>query len=650
MKNIQTFCARDCYDSCSLLARVDGSGQLLSLRGDPHHPVTKGFTCPRNRGDIKRLYTNRVLWPYVRSGPKPGRHFKEITTNKSFDLATQKLIEVLEKYGPEKVLLLDYAGNHGLLTSTYPRRLWNAIGATRTDYTLCNTTGKVAISLHYGLGYGLQPEELVHKKTIIYWGLNAAESFPHAWAFSLMARKQAGAKIVVVDPRQTPTAKNADIWIQPRPGADAAIAFGIARYLIEANLIDVPFINNWTQGFNAYKEMVMEWTPERVEQASGVPWNMVEKMARTYGENQPSAMMIGVGFQKTINGGQSVRATCLLPALVGQHRGFFYANSSGFFLDKAYLSGENHLSDSPITVSQVDLGEKVGNGDFKFIFIYCMNPALTLPNQNAFRKGLSRDDAFVVLHDTHWTETANFADIILPAQTFLEKDDIIIPWTHWYAGKSVRLIPPMGKSINEIQVMRKIAVRLDLKQEWLFEDPWEAVRICLGHALNKEDMEKLFEGQSVRLKYRPLEEYQTQSGKIEFCSTRAEDMGYTPLPDQVEETTDGHGFTLLNSSTIKYSHTQFQEVFGPIPSIVKINQKDAHSKGIHHAQMARLYNEYGQCSVTMAISEDVPPGVLWTPKQHPGLNGEPMNSLCPGRPQEIGGGSTYNSIRVEIKT
>lgn len=649
MKEISTFCARDCYDSCSLVANVDDSGQILSLRGSPKHPFTRGFTCPRNRMDIKRLYTNRVLWPQVRSGAKPGKGFKETTLDKAFDLLSHKLLQVLEKYGPEKVLLLDYAGNHGLLTSTFPRRLWNALGATRTDYTLCNTTGKVGISLHYGLSYGLQPEDLVRRKVIIYWGLNPVDSFPHAWAFSLEARKQNGAKIIVIDPRRTPTAKSADLWLQPRPGSDTALALGIARYLVETNLLDLSFIAQWTQGFDHYKEKIMDWTPKRVEKATGIPWTMVENMARMYAECHPSAIMIGVGFQKTMNGGQSVRAVSLLPALVGEHRGFFYANSSGFYLDKAYLSGEALVDEPPKVVSQVGLGEMLERGEFKFIFIYCMNPALTVPDQNALRKGLSRDDVFVVLHETHWTETAQFADLVLPAQTFLEKNDVIIPWTHWYAGKSVRIVPPMGQSRHEIQVMREIAIRLGLKQQWLFQDPWDAVKMCLKDAMDKEDLDKLLGGKSVRLKYRPLEEYQTPSGRIEFYSTEAEKRGYSPMPDHHSAPPDQHHFTLLNSTISRYSHTQFQEVFGPIPPKIKMNPEDAKRLGLSHGQTLTIYNDKGQSTMNLYISKDVPPGVLWTPKQHAGLNNDPMNSLCPGTPQHIGGGSTYNSIRVNIK-
>ncbi|MBN2123964.1 MAG: molybdopterin-dependent oxidoreductase, partial [Deltaproteobacteria bacterium] len=245
MQEIKTVCARDCYDACGLIARVDASGRLLSVRGDPEHPYTRGLTCPRAARDPERLYANRVKAPSLRQG---GR-FREISWDEALDLLSGRLSDVLERHGPEAVLYLDYAGNTGLLTATFPRRLWHVLGATRTDHALCSRSGHAALALHYGASYGVAPGELAATALIVFWGFNAAVSAPHLWAVACEARRSGSARIVVVDPIRTRTADDADLWVRPGPGTDVALAYGVIRHLIEGDFIDRDFIGRWAVGF-----------------------------------------------------------------------------------------------------------------------------------------------------------------------------------------------------------------------------------------------------------------------------------------------------------------------------------------------------------------------------------------------------------------
>ena len=649
MKKVPTVCARDCYDTCFMVAEVDPEGKLVSTRGDNENQVTQGFLCPRGNKDAERVYTNRVLTPRVRIGTKAGRQFEEQSLKRTLDLAASRLEEVIEKWGPEKALLLDYAGNMGLLASEFPRRLWNALGAARTDYSVCAESGRAGLSLHYGLGYGLQPEELSSGKVVVHWGFNPAVSSPHLWSLSLKARKEAKGKIVVVDPRRSETAEQADLWVRPKPGSDVALAYGIARHLIQKRMVDEGFIRDWVHGFEAYREEAMRWIPARVQEATGLDAASVESLAAIYSEQAPRALTMGIGFQKSRQGAEAVRAISLLPALLGEHRGFFYTNAPGYSVNHAYLTGARLAGKRPPVVSQVGLSNLVERGEYKFIFVYGMNPASTLPNQQAFRRGLMREDVFVVVHETHWTETCEFADVVLPAQTYFEKEDVVIPWAHRYVRKSEKTIAPLGESVHEIDVMQELARRLDLKQEWLFEDPWKAVEKALEKSFEEGSFQDLLAGAPVKLRCRSREAYQTPSGKIEFSSSVAEARGYPSLPRQITLDLGSDQYLLLNSSDRRYTHSQFQEVYGPIPAIVRINPDDARHLGVEDNGVITLFNSLGETTARVQTTDSVPAGILWSPKQFSGLDGSPQNSLTESRPQEVGGGSVYNSTVVRIR-
>lgn len=642
-KTIPTVCARDCYDTCSLLVACDGDGRPVRMAGDPADPITRGTLCPRGAADLERLRKNRIGEPHIRNG---GRLVK-VSWDAALDRVCERLSAVVAAGRPERALYLDYAGNMGQLTTGFPRRLWHALGATMTDGTICSASGKAGIRLHYGDSHGIDPVDLPGHPLLVFWGFNAAVSAPHLWRMALAARKERGALIAAVDPVRTPTTGAADIWLRPRPGTDVALAYGVINAIIEMEAHHKEFIAQWTTGFSALASAAASWTPAAVQERTGVDAKALTRFAEAYARRRPAATLIGIGLQKHTAGADQARAVSLIPAILGQHRGFFYSSGDAHAVDTARLSGKTLTAARTPVTSQVGLAPRVARGDFSTIFVTCMNPALTLPGQTDFRRGLERSDVFLAVHDTHWTRTADFADVVLPALTYLEKDDMVIPWSHSRIRVSRKAVSPVTDGWREVRLMQAIARRLGRTEPWLYEDPWEAVRGAVEGNLRGNSAESLLRGETHYLTRKPVNRYPTASGKIEFSSRRAADLGLSPLPEVSENSRSG--WIMISSAVPAYTHTQFQEIYGPIPATATLHPEDASALGIGDGDRIRLYNDGGGVSVTAVVSDMVPRGVIWAPRPFEDSDGSAQNALTGTEPQTIGGGSTFNSTRVNLK-
>jgi anaerobic selenocysteine-containing dehydrogenase len=644
MRVIKTMCARDCPDACFLDVEVR-DGTITRVRASRENPVTAGITCPRALGDPQRVYSmRRVLHPYIRQG-KASSSFRLASWDEALSLTASRLKDTIRSHGAEAVLLLDYSGNTGLITSGFTKRLWNALGATRTDYTVCSASGHAALGLHYGLSYGIEPEELLSKKTIIFWGFNARHSSPHTWNMAMRARRENDAVIVVVDPRRSESTEMADLWLYPRPGTDVALSYGLANHLITDGYADAEFIASFTHGYEAYRDEASKWTPERVEQVTGVSWEGIKELGGLLAGHGPSVFMIGLGLQKSSVGAEAVRAVSLLPALMGQHRGYYYTNSRGRFIGD--VSGEALAEKRPRVVSQISLGRRLADGEFRFVYVYGANPALTLPDSNRVIEGLKREDVFLAVHETHITETCDLADVVLPAPTYLEKDDVVICDSHPYTRRAVKAVEPEGESRDEVRVMRELARLVGVAESWVYEDPWVAVREALKDAFADGSVDEFMGGAQLRLRSRPRDEYQTPTGRIEFAATSVPE-GVTQLPRQVELSVDLDEFTLLSSSVPNYLHTQFRDVYGAIPCEVWVNPLDAERHSVGDGDEGTLFNELGRLNVTFKVTNRVRQGVMWSARELVDGEGNPQNGLASGTPQRIGGGPMFNSVRVRI--
>lgn len=645
MKIVKTMCARDCPDACWLDVTVEND-TIIKVEASTENPFTNGITCPRASGDPLRVTSmERVLYPYIRK-QNPETGYNKVEWSQALDLVEKKLRETIEKYGRESVLLLDYAGNTGFLTIGYSKRLWNALGVTMTDYTVCSASGHAGIGLHYGLTYGQSPMDLEKKKNIIFWGFNAKISSPHQWALATRARRVNDAKIIVVDPRESDTAELANLWICPKPGTDVALAYGIAHYLITNNMVDLDFIENHTHGYEEYKEEVLKWTPERVQKVTGVSWEGVEELSNMLRES-PSVFMIGLGLNKSLTGAESCRAVSLLPALLGIHRGFYYTNSRGTLIN-GDIYGGSLTEKKPKVVSMISLGERLASGEFKFVYVVGINPVLTLPDSHKLIEGFKRDDCFLVVHDTHLTETAQLADIVLPATTYFEKNDVIVSDCHPFVRLAMKAIEPQGESMDEHPLMIELAKRLGVSEHWVHVDPWKDMEKNFRKAFIDGDFNDLVAGKSLQLQYRSIDEYQTPTGKLEFKS-KSVPKGITPLPKQLTITVDEDELIMLNSALPQYTHTQFRDVYNEIPCTAWVNPIDAEKHRLTEGGKHTIYNDKGELEVTIKITDRVIPGVIWAPRELIDEHGNPQNGLAQGTPQSIGGGPMFNTVKVRFK-
>jgi anaerobic selenocysteine-containing dehydrogenase len=643
---VKTMCARDCPDACWLDVTVDNDS-IIKVEASTDNPVTNGLTCPRALGDSERTKSmDRVMYPYVRKdASSPG--FTKVSWDDAIDLVTSKLRQTIEEHGRESVLLIDYAGNCGVISSGYSKRLWNALGVTMTDYTICSASGHAGLHLHYGVSYGCQPQEIGSKKTIVFWGFNAKNSSPHQWALAAMARRENNAEIVVVDPRKSATALLSDQWIGPKPGTDVALAYGIAHYLITNELVDIDFIKSHTHGYEAYRDEALKWTPDRVENVTGINWDDITRVCKMLTENGPSVFMIGLGLNKSMTGAESCRAVSLLPALLGQHRGIYYTNPSGRYIG-GDSTGSGLTTKKPKVVSMISLGERLAAGDFRFVYVFGMNPAMTLPDSRKVVQGFQRPDVFLVVHDSHITETTNLADVTLPAATYLEKDDIYTSDSHPYVRMGRRAIWPVAESIDEHLLMKVMAEKLGVKEPWVYADPWEEMSKGFKDAFKDGSFSDLMEGKGLQLRHRPLDYYPTGTGKMEFSSTSSPE-GVSALPVQMEIPVEKGEFIMLNSAVPNYTHTQFTEVYGDVPCMAWINPDDVEEMGLDPDAKATLYNDLGEFIVDLKPTKQVSKGVIWCPREAIDSEGNHQNGLSHGTPQLLGGGPMFNTVKVRVR-
>ncbi|MEM4795021.1 MAG: molybdopterin-dependent oxidoreductase [Ignisphaera sp.] len=632
-------CPRDCYDTCRLKVHVENS-RITKIAADDDR-YTQGVLCPRAAKDIERVYSPlRVLYPSASVGRGV---FRRIDWDNAIDLLVSRLMDVLERYGPKHVLFLEYAGNRGILTRYASRRLWNYLGVTQTDRSICNYSGSKALKLVYGSTYGLFPDEIDRLNMAIVWGFNPAVSAIHLWRRILKIMERNG-YVVTLDVRSTETARQSNYFVKVKPGSDGYLALGLAKYLIDQGYVDKEFIDSYTYGYQEFVKHLEKYSLDVVENVTGVSKQKIAEIAEIMVNSRPFGIFIGYGIQRRYGGGEIVRAISILPALLGIHRGFYYSNTEGISINVDAVEGIRHRFAD--TVSMEKVGEELARGVYKFVYIHLHNPVATLPNASKVVEGLSRDDVFVVVHETHWSDTAKVADLVLPAPTFYEKLDLVFSYLHNNVYINQPAIEPLGESIAEYQLMCEIAKHVvpDKYQE-ICLDPYRVFEIAIG----EKNLEKLLAKGYTELEIKPREEYQTPTKRIELYSTVAEKLGLPPLPTPPEGDKCGEEeFVLITSAHPLYIHTQFEEVYGVNQNSLYISREDAEKLGLSEGDLVEIYNDRGSAVVRIHIDMGISRGIVWTSRQIYTIDGKRINVVLDDGVDRYGG-ATLNSTCIKIR-
>ncbi len=663
-KRVFSTCPRDCYDTCAMYSYVDDSGMIVRVEGRKDHGLTKGFLCRKGQKIFDWVYsTERLKYPMKKVGPKGSGRFERISWEEAFNTIVQKLKTVIRDYGPLAVLPYEYAGHMGLLSRYYPYRFFNKVGASQLEYTICSEAGEWALKYHYGTHAGMDPEDVTNSKYLVVWGFNPAWTSVHFHALIM----ESGAKVVVIDPVRSETAEHADLHIQLRPGTDSALALGVANYLIKNDLYDREFVEKYTYGFEEFRKAVQQYTPERVSGICGIDENIFKSFAEEYGRTKPSAVLIGLGLQRNVNGGEMVRSICLLPALTGnigrRGGGFFYANEAYFTVDYDILKGRagNRRRINMIRIGEALLDESL-KPPIKFLFVYNSNPAAVCPDLNRVRQGLSREDLFTVVHDLFITDTAEFADIVLPATSYFEAFDIQFTYCGLYVAVNEKAIEPIGESKTNFEVFSELARRMGFHD--IVAEPERLADEVLRTGrefMEGITLERLREKGFVRLNTPSVPHvafsdfmFKTPTGKIEFYSRAAEADGLPPMPgyNEVQGDYPLRFITPFHRDLMKSQYFNISRIYSEGGLIVEMNAEDAAAREIKDGDMVKVYNNRGGCVMKAKISPRVRRGIIMSygipwPKMVRG--GRTPNFTTSSRVSDMGGGSTYHTNYVEVE-
>ncbi len=688
-------CPLDCPDTCSWIVAVDENGRAVHMRGNPDHPYTRGALCAKVSHYLERTYhPDRVLYPLKRVGSKGTGLFTRISWEEALDEIAARLSDIAAQHDTEAILPYSYSGTLGLIQATsMDRRFTHALGASRLARTLCAEAGWWGYVYTIGATVGMEPEDMAHAQLILLWGTNTLTSNMHLWRFVQQARRN-GARVIVIDPIRTRTARQADEWIPVMPGTDAALALGMMHVIVRDGLWDRGYVEKYTLGFDRLRERVAEWPPQRAAEVTGIPAARIEALAREYATSRPAAIRINYGMQRHGSGGMSVRTIAMLPALVGAWReqggGLLLSTSGAFPMNMDALKRPDLQPHPTRKINAARLGDALSldpavraravmEGDptspVKALIVYNGNPAATAPDQNAILRGLAREDLFTVVMEHFITDTADYADIVLPATTQVEHWDLHTAYGHYYLVLNRPAIAPLGESKPNTEIFRLLAARLGLNHPALRDSDEELIRQALDvdHPwLEDITFERLLEQGYARLNlprpFLPFAEgnFFTPSGKCEFYSERAARDGFDPLPNFVPPHEiplvagqDGENgerpLALLSPSAHYFLNTNFanmermQQRQGEIRLL--IHPQDAAARGIEDGEVVRVWNARGELRLRAHVSEAVRPGVcavpsVWWRKFAP--DGQSVNVLTSQQETDMGGGATFYDVAVFV--
>jgi anaerobic selenocysteine-containing dehydrogenase len=673
-------CALDCPDACSLLIDIDKTGHGSRLRGNPAHPVTRGFLCGKVARYLEREYAPaRLLHPLRRTGAKGEGRFIRISWDEALDEIASRLTSVSNQSGPESILPYSYAGTMGLLNgSGMDRRFFHRLGASRLDRTICSAAGGAGLTDALGVRYGVEPEQFRRAKLIIAWGANILGTNVHLWPFIVEARRN-GAKFYTIDPHQNRTGKLSDRHYAIRPGTDAALALAMMHVILSEGLEDRAYVEEHTLGIEELRAQVRQWTPGRASELTGLPAEDIAALAREYATTHPAAIRLNYGVQRSERGAMSVRTIALLPALTGAWRdtggGVQLSTYQAFHLNRAGLERADLQLASPLkrearilNMSELgriltQVGTQVGGPPVKALVVYNSNPAAIAPDQHAVRRGLRRDDLFTVVLEQFQTDTADFADIVLPVTTFLEHTDLYCAYGHYYLQLARPALAAPGETLPNTEIFRRLAALMGFDEPCFRDTDDDMLRTLLdtGHPfLEGITLERLDREHFVRLKigdpFLPFANggFGTPSGKCEF---HAETLGYEPpVESRLGDSGLSSRFPLEMISP--KNDDSMNSTFGYRPdndrqtAVLKLHPADAGPRAIATGDAVRIFNDRGQCILPVEVSETIARGVVSVPSTRwPKLapDGNTVNMLTSQRLTDKGGGPTFYSCLVQVE-
>ncbi len=681
-------CPHDCPDTCAMLVHVK-DGRAVRVQGDPGHPVTRGFLCTKVNRYVERTYhADRLTTPLRRVGPKGEGRFEPATWDEALDDVARRLTEIARgPHGPQAILPYSYAGTMGLVQGgSMDRRFFHRIGASLLARTICATAGSEAWKATYGDRRGPSPEEAYRAKLVLLWGTNTLTSNPHLWP-ALRRAREGGALLVAIDPIRTRTAAQCDLHLPIRPGTDAALALGMMHVIFREGLEDREYLRTHTVGWEALRDRAGEWNPRRTASVTGLEAEAIEGLARDYALTRPAFIRLNYGMQRHAGGGMAVRAVSLLPAVTGAWRdvggGATLSTSGAFKMNSAGLERPDWIPPGTRTINMVRLGEAltapdagVGGPPVKALVVYNSNPGAVAPDLRRVRQGLAREDLFTVVLEHFQTDTADWADWVLPATTQLEHWDVHHSYGHHYVTLNRPSIPPVGESLSNAEIFRRIAARMGLREPELAESDVDLVRTALDSpdpALKGITMERLLETGYARLdlpaEYAPYAEpgrTNTPSGRIQILAPELEALGLDPLPtytppaegmDANPERARAFPLTLLSPP----EHPFMNSTFVNVPALSKaageakllLHPAEAAERGIAEGDRVRIWNDRGHFTAVAHPTDDVRPGVAvsygvrWAKGSE---GGHTVNDTTSQGVTDFGGGAVFydNAVEVEV--
>ena len=664
-------CHHDCPDSCGWVVTVT-DGVATKLRGNPAHPYSQGELCPKVNRFLDRVYSpDRILQPLVRTGPKGSGEFEPVSWDHALELVATKLHGVVAEHGGEAILPWGSAGTQGLIQmSSLDARLFARLGASRTSGALCGAVAGSGTASTLGSGRSADPMDIRHAELILLWGTNTRLTNRHLWPFVEEARA-AGATVVVIDPVRTITAESADWFVQPLPGTDTALALAMVHVLVRDDLLDHDYIDRHTTGFDKLAEQAAAWDPEHATPVCGVPAAEIERLAQAYGRTSRTFIRTLIGAEHHEHGAMIFRTLSCLPALTGawRYQGGGFCRSVGVWADGHADNSAFAVPSTTRALPFAQLGEvlldETLDPPVQALVIWNGNPVVSVPDAEAVKRGLSRPDLFTVVSEQFLTDTARYADVIFPATTQIEMLDVVPAWGHLYVGWNEPAIAPLGESVPNTELWRRLARALGFTEPELFEDDESLARSTL-HGIDEATLRA--DG-FVRLDLpAPLLPYAeggfaTATGTCNLWSDHLEATGQGGAPN-FTPAADGPGSALaerfplvlltpkvhtrfLNSS---YSHLPKH---GPAEGApyVELDPADAALRGVGEGDVVSVFNERARLRLPVRISTRLRPGVAaipwgWWAGQHD--DGLGANSLTSGAPTDWGGGVAYSDTLVDV--